>query len=732
MTRIEEPKKILKHHQTTSDRARGYLVWGCIFIVLLAILAYLPALRCGFIWDDDAYVTENPMLTDANGLREIWFSAHTQSQYFPLVYTTFRVERGLWGLNPFGFHLVNILLHGLNAVLAWLVLRRLRLPGAWLAAAIFALHPVQVETVAWVTELKNIESLLFYLLALLAWMKSIEWPGPRQWSYYGLALVAYLLALFAKTTACTLPAALVLILWLRGQRPSWLRAVQILPFLLIGLGMGLVTIWWEKHLGNYDESSGLSLTFPERLLIAGRALWFYAGKLAWPATLSFSYPRWEIDPANPLQYLPVAGCVAVAVLLWARREKIGRGVIAGIVFFVAALSPLVGFITDYTFRFSFVADHYQYGASLGLIAIFAGLVWRLLARSGFWWPFQAALLLALGALTWHQCGVYRNLETLWRDTLAKNPGSWMAHHNLGFDLYSQGHYEEAIAEYKAALQIKPDYAVTHNDLGLAFGKIGRTQAEMDEYEEALRIRPGYAVAHNNLGGVLARMGRLGEAIGHCEQALRINPDYAEAHSNLGGALREQGRVPEAIQHFQRAVQLKPDFVEAHYNLGFALVQAGRVQEAIEQYKQTLRIKPDLAEAHARLGDALQLMRKPQEAIDQYEQVLRLKPGSVEAQKNLAWPLATLTPAEGGDPLRAVDLAQRACELTGNRLPAYLDTLAAAYAAAGRFDDAIATAQKAVELARSAGRTSLVKEIEPRLSLYRGGHAYRPAVHPTNP
>ncbi len=347
-TEISQNRSVSSHdaanHGCKGETHHPALLAG--LLILLVLIAYLPALRCGFIWDDDVYVTQNPMLTDANGLREIWFSAHTQSQYFPLVYTTFRLERELWGLNPLGYHLVNILLHGFNAVLVWLVLRRLCVAGAWLAAAIFALHPVQMETVAWIAELKNIESLFFYLLALLAWMKFIEPSDRLQWHYYGLALVSALLALFAKTTACTLPAAMVIALWMLGQRFDWNRAAQIVPFLAVGLGMGLLTVWWEKHLGDYDQSFGLSFSFLQRLLIATRALWFYAGKLAWPVGLTIIYPHWNINTADIIQYIPVTGCIAVALALWIWRKKIGRGVIAGIVFFVAALSPLLGFIIE--------------------------------------------------------------------------------------------------------------------------------------------------------------------------------------------------------------------------------------------------------------------------------------------------------------------------------------------------------------------------------------------------
>ncbi len=373
-------------------------------IVLLVFLAYGSALRAGFVWDDDKYVTDNPMLTAPDGLKQIWFSTHTQSQYFPLVYSTLRVERTLWGLNPAGYHLVNILLHGLNAVLVWVLLRRLAVPGAWLAAAIFALHPVQVETVAWVAELKNLESWFFCLWALLAWLKVVEASpevakdafhrvpippagqgrgGTRPyrveavsglWTWYLLALTAYLLALFAKTTACTLPAALVLVVWLKGQRLTWHRAAQIVPFVPLGLAMGLVSIWWEGNLGTHNQGMGLSFTFLERVLIAGRALWFYAGKLLWPVNLAFSYPRWEINAGSPAQYLPVAGCGMAAVALWVWRRRLGPGVIAGVLFFVASLAPLLGFISNYTFQYSFVADHYQYAASVGLIAVFAGAI----------------------------------------------------------------------------------------------------------------------------------------------------------------------------------------------------------------------------------------------------------------------------------------------------------------------------------------------------------------------
>lgn len=603
-------------------------------LVILVVVVFLPALGGGFIWDDDAYVTNNPMLTATNGLQEIWLTAHTQSQYFPLVYTTFRFERLLWGLNPFGFHLVNVLLHSLNAVLVWIVLRRLLMPGAWLAAAIFALHPVQVETVAWVTELKNIESLFFYLLALLAWMKFVDPPGPPRWRYYGLALAAFLLALFAKTTACTLPAAMVLVMWTRGQRLGWLRALQILPFLLVGFGMGLVTVWWESHLGNYDESFGLSFTFLQRMLIASRAIWFYADKLVWPVNLTFSYPRWDINVVNPLQYIPLTGCIAAAVTLWIWREKVGRGVIAGIVFFVAALSPLLGFVIEYTFHYTFVADHYQYNASIGLIAIFAAAAWRWLARTSYWLPFQSALLLTLGMLTWHQCGAYRNLETLWRDTIAKNPSSWMAHHNLGIELFEQGQIDEALVQYRAAVALYPDGDLERSDLGLVLMEKGFYAEAIQHFEKALAINPRLFQAQNNLALAYSSLGDYDQSVSHYRKALEIDPNAVGTLMNLGSLLKQQGRLDEAIQCYSQAAERLPSDVEPLRRLAGVQLEKGQSAQAITTCQQALRLAPGDANLLLDLGNAYFAQTNYAAAADSFQKALQTEPSSAGLHYNL--------------------------------------------------------------------------------------------------
>ncbi|MGA3284184.1 MAG: tetratricopeptide repeat protein, partial [Verrucomicrobiota bacterium] len=500
---------------------RGWLKG--LLLVAAVIFAYQPAWHAGFIWDDDVYVTDNPLLTAPDGLKRIWLSLDSPSQYFPLTYTTFRIEHALWGLNPVGYHWVNIFLHATNALLVWRLLKRLSAPGAWLAAAIFALHPVQVESVAWVTEMKNILSLFFFLLALLAWIEFVEDQPKRSGGFYFLSLFFYALALCSKTTACTLPAALLLVLWLQGKTINRVRLAQIVPFLMMGVGMGLVTLWWERYQQG-TRGASFSLGLLERTLIASHAVCFYAGKLVWPANLTFSYPRWTINPANPLAYgWLVAGAGLGGVIYFARRF-VGRSVEVVALFYVATLSPLLGFIMLCTFYFSsFVADHYQYAASIGPIALVAAgisvALGRFEKRSPFLKPvFCGVLLLVLGMLTWRQCGMYSDLETLWRTTLARNPNSFLANINLGVICVGKGQLDEAIAYYQKGLEIQPD-----------------------------------VLAEGDLGRVFLQKGQLDEAIAHFQKAVELRPDLGLAQYDLGTVLLQKGRVDEAIVHFQKVL-----------------------------------------------------------------------------------------------------------------------------------------------------------------------------------
>jgi len=352
------------------ERTRMKAALLAVLLVGMVLAAYGPALRAGFIWDDDDYVTENPLLHTPDGFERIWLSMDAPSQYFPLVYSTFRIEYGLWGLDPFGYHLINVLFHAASALLLWLLLRRLDISGAWFAAAVFALHPVHVESVAWITERKNVMSLFFSLASLLAWLRFIEPRGGSWRRYYAVSLVFYALALSSKAMACTLPAAQLLLLWLRGHPIDWRRIAQVMPFFALGVALGGVITYWERHhVGTVGER--FSSSFIEAFLIATRAIWFYLGKLLWPTQLTFSYPKFAIDPSQPLQYSwAIAGAVLLWIL-WRWRSAIGRAPLAAAIFFVASLSPLLGFIPLFTFWYTYVADHYQYVASIGPIVLFS-------------------------------------------------------------------------------------------------------------------------------------------------------------------------------------------------------------------------------------------------------------------------------------------------------------------------------------------------------------------------
>ena len=533
---------------------------GALGLCLLTILIYRPAWHGGFIWDDDRYVTQNRLLTAPDGLRRIWFSLDAPSQYFPLAYTVLRIERSLWDLNPTGYHWVNILLHVANALLVWRVLSRLKIPGAWLAAAVFALHPVQVESVAWISELKNVLMGFFFLLTLLAWIEQVDATGKRRHVLYLAAVLFYSLALFAKSTACTLPAALILILWFKRKPIGRREVLEIVPFIVLALGIGLVAIWWEKY--HQGTRVLVALTPIERLLIPSRAVWFYLSKIFWPSDLTFIYPQWKIDVLDPTVYGWLIATAALAALIYFARRFFGRSIEVALLFFVATLSPLLGFIMLYTFRYTYVADHYQYLACIGPITLAAGGFIKLaetikngqwIVRSGVF-----AVVVCLSLLTCRQSATYRDMETLWRTVITKDPNSWMAYNNLGIVQLEKGDLDGAIAKYQRALELHLNYP------------------------EALY----------NLGSALLQKDKPGDAIQLCEQALRLQPNDPDAHVILGNAFMAQRDVDRAIHHYRQALALDPDNSNAHYNLGVALKDKGESEQAAREFEKADEAKPD--------------------------------------------------------------------------------------------------------------------------------------------
>jgi Tfp pilus assembly protein PilF len=546
-----------------------------LLLFAATLLVYLPAIMGGYIWDDDAFVTANPVLRAGwDGLRRLWFVFGATDQYYPMAYSSFWLEYQAWGYWAAGSHLVNALLHALNAWLLWKALRSLGLPGAWLAAFIFALHPVEVESVAWITERKNVLSMTFYLLAALAWFRfqppAERTPAARDWRWYGAAVLLFLFALWSKTVTCSLPAALLLVMWWRRERITWSDALPLAPLFAIGAGMGLMTGWMEKHVIG-AKGNDWSLTLPERFLIAGRAPWFYLGKLLWPEPLMFFYPRWRLDAGAWWQWIyPVATAGALAAL-WLARRRIGKGPVVAAGFFLITLFPALGFIDVYPFRYSFVADHFQYLASVGPIALAAAGMTarcRFFERRAARLPpvFCGVLLVTLGGLTWRQGWMYSDQETFYKTIIARNPGCWMAYDNLAFERLQSGRTEESIALSRQALGIKPDDPEARVNLADALVGKGRAQEAEALYREALAIRPDFPEAQSDLGNVLLFEGKVDEAIEHYRRALELRPQYAEAHNNLGFALLKKRRFDEAIAEFRKALALEPDYSQARANL----------------------------------------------------------------------------------------------------------------------------------------------------------------------
>jgi tetratricopeptide (TPR) repeat protein len=623
-----------------------------VLIFCATVVAYLPALSGDFIWNDSDYVTA-PALRTLDGLARIWTEPGATQQYYPLLHSAFWVQHRLLGDHPLGYHMVTLLLHAGSALLFGLILRRL-LAGdraqpdagvAWLGALLFALHPVHVESVAWITEQKNTLSLAFYLAAAAVYLRFDEMRRPRT---YAAALALFVASLGCKTVTATLPAALLVIFWWKRGRLGWRRDVRpLLPWLALGAVAGLFSSWVEQtFLGAKGENFDLPAL--GRVLVAGRAIWFYAGKLIWPFGLNFVYPRWTVDAAVWWQWLFPLGVLAVGVALWALRRRT-RGPLAAYLLFVGSLFPVLGFVNLYGARYSWVWDHWQYLPDLGLLALAAaGLTagWRLATPHVGWLGpgLVAAFAVLLGALTWSHCGMFHDNETLYRATLARNPGCWLAHNNLGLAWAQMpGRLKDAIAQYQEALRVEPDCAEAHNNLGVAWSKLpGRLEDAIVQYQEALRLQPDYAEAHNNLGNAWSQLpGRLDDAITQYQEALRVKPDYAEAHNGLGAAFAElPGRLEDAIIQYQEALRLQPDYAETHNNLGNAWSQLpGRLEDAITQYQEALRLMPDFAEAHNNLGNAWsQLPGRLEDAITQYQEALRLMPGFVEAHYNLgvAW------------------------------------------------------------------------------------------------
>jgi len=617
--------------------AGWWLRW--LGLALACVVAYLPALSGGFLWDDNMHVTAAG-LRSLGGLARIWFEPGATQQFYPVLHSAFWFEYHLWGESAAAYHWLNVLLHATAAGLLVRALQRLAVPGAWLAGLVFALHPVGVETVAWISEQKNTLSAVFYLASALAWLRFTQQRDPatagstalapsHAWRSYALATLLFLLAILTKSVTATLPAALLVIVWWRRGTLSWRRdVVPLLPWFVLGLAAGLCTAWVERKFVG-AEGVAYDLHPLQRCLLAGRVLWFYLGKLLWPVNLSFVYPRWSIDVADASHFAGLIAAVAGLLALWRLRRR-SRAPLAGALFFAGTLFPALGFFNVYPFVYSYVADHFQYLASLGVIvpvcAALSQVVGEALRPTGVetvgdsavakamadqkpgptsgpatWLRrvIPAVLVAVLGGLTWRQAHDYADNITLYRATLARNPAAWMASYNLGMELAARNQTDAAIASYREALSVRPDYAEAHANLAMSLLTVpGAKDEAIGHLETAVRLKPELWQAENNLANTLAAMpGREDEAIRHYQAVLRRRPELAEIQMNLGIALLGRNRQAEAIPHLESAVRTNPDLWPAHYVLAHELLTLpDRRAEAIQHLEAVLRLNPGFAPA----------------------------------------------------------------------------------------------------------------------------------------
>lgn len=642
-------------------------------ILTFVVMAYARAIGGGFIWDDDSYILKNETLNSAAGLWRIWFEIGATPQYYPLVFTTFWVENQVWGHWSHGYHVVNLLLHAGTAWMLWRILRKLQVPGAAAAALVFALHPVHVESVAWITERKNVLSGFFYMLTAWCFMRYSPFdaggdsaartpelrsddaradrssegdrqpPAPNR-TYYLFSLACFVFALLSKTVTATLPAALLLVYWWKTGRIVRRNVIAVLPMFALGAAAGRVTAWVETH---HVGTKFIDLDFStaQRVLIAGRAVWFYLGKLLWPHPLTFVYPRWQLNATSALQWMfPIAAVLLVGSLVFFVRRP-GRGPLTAALFFGGTLFPALGFVSVFPMRYSFVADHFQYLASIGPIAfICAGFA--LLIRRSKSLPMAGVAAtglacLVLGLLTFRQCGAYHDLVTLWVDTLKKNPDATMARNNLGAEYQRQGKLDDAIACYSEALSHpdcydRPDVLT---NLAKAWTLKGDYPRAIDYYEQALALRPDFPKAQSNIGAILQRVGRSREAEPHLRASVESNPSNPFAWNNLGSVLLELGRAQEALDCQKRATELRPDLPDAHYNMGNALFRLRRPDEAVAAFGETLRLDPKYVDALVNRANVFLQGGQIERARQDLNEAIRMQPDHAIGHYHLASILA---------------------------------------------------------------------------------------------
>jgi tetratricopeptide (TPR) repeat protein len=706
---------------SATGRLQRWLAPGlCLVLAAITFAVFGQTAGFGFLnLDDDLYVFENPHVARSLSLKGLaWVFTHADCNFYhPLTMLSLMGDYQLHGLHAGGYHLTNVLLHTASVILLFLILRQMT--GAlWrsaFVAAVFAVHPLRVESVAWVAERKDVLSAFFFMLTLGAYARYVR--APNSLARYLVVAAAFVLALLSKPTVVTLPFVLLLLdYWplRRFEQPRKLSGLILekIPLLALAAGACAMTVLAEGEAIAFNND----IPMPSRIGNALVSCAVYLRQMVWPEGLAVLYPYphhglppWEVALAGAL----LAGLSAVA---WAERRR-RPWLLIGWLWYLGMLTPMIGILQVNP---SAQADRYTYLPQIGIYVAVTWLVaeWRLnrVALGGL----MAGVLAVLMVCAWKQIAYWQNSETLWTHALACTTDNDMARFNLGTALLQKGRVDEAITQFQQALQINPDYAEAHYNLGNALLQKGRADEAITHYREALRIKPNFAEAHYNLGIALAQKGREDEAIAHFQKALQIKPGYAEVHNNLGILLLQKGKEDEAIAHFQKALQIRPDCADACNNLGILLLQKGSADEAIDYFQKALQIRPDYADACNNLGHALLQKGRVGEAIVHLQKALEIKPADPTIQNNLAWLLATCPEASLRNGNQAVQLARQANALTGGENPIILRTLAAAAAEAGRFPEAVETAQHALHLAEAQSNTGLAGQLQAQLKLYQAG------------
>ena len=629
--------------------------WGILALGLLVGVCYLPAMLWGgFVWDDRVFTEAEPVRAGVDGLWRIWFSPSditSEGHYWPLTYTTLWLEHKLWGFDPTGYHIVNVVLHLVNTLLLWGLLARLTVPGAWVVAAVFAVHPLHVESVAWVIERKDVLSGVFYLTAFLAYLRfatarvgQLKGASETRWRPYFLALALFVLGMLCKSIVVTLPVALLIYHWWQQGRVTGAEVLGLTPFFAVGLGMVIADMSY------YKEDIAMDYALLERVIIAARVLWFYVGKLLCPVGLAVIYPHWAVEVADPLAWSYVATGVAVLALLYRYRHRIGRGPLAGALFFAVTLSPVLGFIDFGYMQFSFVADRYQYLAGVGVLTVLIGAMAHGVVQlpGALQKGCLAVTMVALGAmgiLTWQQSGIYRDKVALWRHVMAYNTVAPIAPYNLGTALGELGRLDEAEENLRRALELDPRHASALQNLASVLVRKQHHEQAVDAYRRLIEIDPRSAAAHSGMGIALYYLGRTDEALQSVDRALAIDPNFEEAlinrkgmpqvkaHADAGVVLMAQGKLDEAEKHLRYVLQSDPKYTIALQNLALLHLKRQQYEDARDLYQRIVEMNPDNAVAHSGMGIALYHLGKVEDAIARLDKALTLDPTLEDARAN---------------------------------------------------------------------------------------------------